>query len=404
MDINSLSVLQPDLRHKETIFQAANSLFHLQSVITAVFDQIDSRIAKNQLRINQINQRLDVANRKGHKLVELRKATKVLSPSEYTEPQCRDIPKTFSTNIMKTLSPSSQLGNYAVDSKLDPIGNRLAVEKLQFFHVENNIKQLRLNWDGLGAQPHSVHSVDSLLLFKKSQTVYGSYKESKLITSRYALTKSEGKPSSSARNEFERLGAAPPSISNRKLHIHKRQSSDIVFYSPGKYDIPEIDLPMDLPDLPGIADNVHFSSTMQSSQSHGIITTGMMILTDIPDLPELNLSIAGGSPANANSESIPTQNSVTVVDNPISISIPPPPPPPQNSLPLNSVITIDLKSVPPPPPPLPPIAPPTIDAVKQKPKESVVHDRSNLMESIRKAAGKSALRPTEVRKKCILYI
>lgn len=369
--MHTLPVLQPDLRHEETIIQAANSIFQLQSVICAVFDQIDSRIHKNNLKINAINQRLDVVNERGQKLVGLRHATKMLSPSEYTESQCPDVPMTSGGMP----SPSPQLENYTVESKLDPVGNRLATEKLLFFNVNNNVDECRrLYWNGTSSA-------------QQSRSIVNSVDKQSKIRSGHVYTENHFK---SRDLVYDRLGAAPPSISNRKMHLIKRQS-DIAFYSPSKHDVPEIELPLDLPDLPGIADNVLVYS---SSTTHPI-TTGRMLLSDnsVPELPDLNLGPNGFTAVDKANQFL-NETSKTVVDNPsVSAQIPPPPPPPPppvaKAMGVTSNINLTLE---PPPPPIVT----TMQSLPPKENDECPDQRSNLMESIRKAGGKSTLRSSEV--------
>jgi WAS family protein 1 len=50
--------------------------------------------------------------------------------------------------------------------------------------------------------------------------------------------------------EVQRMEAAPISISQREILDHPAREN--YFYSPGLGEVPQIDVPLDLPDLPGI--------------------------------------------------------------------------------------------------------------------------------------------------------
>jgi WAS family protein 1 len=50
--------------------------------------------------------------------------------------------------------------------------------------------------------------------------------------------------------EEQRMEAAPISISQREKLDHPKVEK--YFYSPGLGEVPQIDVPLDLPDLPGI--------------------------------------------------------------------------------------------------------------------------------------------------------
>ncbi|XP_046636901.1 WASH complex subunit 1-like isoform X3 [Daphnia pulicaria] len=181
------------------------------------------------------------------------------------------------------------------------------------------------------------------------------------------------------------IGEAPWSISSQRDQLER--SNPLNFsYMPGLGDVPELDLPLALPDLPGVADDLAYNEDVGPGIAPSLIAA-------LPDLSQL------------------TENIKTVKHFPVPpppppfipapvISTPPPPPPP--------LATIPLPPPPPPPPavnlPLPPPPPPppvpTLPAVKASPSipapgtkpSAAPLDRSNLMAAIREAGGLNKLK------------
>ena len=56
--------------------------------------------------------------------------------------------------------------------------------------------------------------------------------------------------------EEEDIGAAPTTITNREEL--ERGTADNYFYMPGLGEVPDIDVPVDLPDLPGVVDDIMY--------------------------------------------------------------------------------------------------------------------------------------------------
>lgn len=186
MHLYSVPVVQADLRHEETIIQAASALAQLQQTIDSVFDRIDARIATNVTRIANIHQRLDAANHLGQQLVGMRRAIRIRSPAEYPRAQCPDVPATFAPHpVTKTADltvvhpiPDAEAITYTVRTSLDPsvAQHKTADDKLQFYHVRSDRSHARVpsdNADGLGSVvPAFVASVDALLLHNNGRNYY----------------------------------------------------------------------------------------------------------------------------------------------------------------------------------------------------------------------------------------
>lgn len=164
-----------------------------------------------------------------------------------------------------------------------------------------------------------------------------------------------------------------------------------------------MELPNDLPDLPGIAGDVRFD---MSSKDKTIAPSLMNIIGDLPDLLELETSTKEQQStlilSNAENPSAPTNVSSNVEQKKPEVSAHAPPPLPtalmsQDIPPAPKMV--HLAPPPPPPPPMsgmipdPPKPPKKIEAMKAASSESAM--RNNLMESIRNAAGKVKNRAVE---------
>ena len=57
-------------------------------------------------------------------------------------------------------------------------------------------------------------------------------------------------------DDEEDIGAAPTTLVNREEL--ERTTADNYFYMPGLGEVPEIDVPIYLPDLPGVVDDITF--------------------------------------------------------------------------------------------------------------------------------------------------
>ena len=57
-------------------------------------------------------------------------------------------------------------------------------------------------------------------------------------------------------DDEENIGEAPSTITNREQL--ERGTADNYFYMPGLGEVPEIDVPVYLPDLPGVVDDISY--------------------------------------------------------------------------------------------------------------------------------------------------
>lgn len=362
-----IPIISTDLRHEEAIVQTALTLQLLQDTMDSIFSKINSRAERNLNKINSIQERINNANEKVVKLIGSKKSIKIFSPAKFPSSEIfEDIPITFATE-----TDQKSAGVTPLEIRLLPIeisshtenpGN-FTQEKLHLYHVKSAKEVSTLLREGLGSEiPSSIKSVNSLLLFAGNQNIYEKYKSMETLASRKNPKANNG---GTVESPNQKLEAAPNSITNRQYSCDKSQRQYTgIFYSPGVAEAPKLELPLDLPDLPGVAGDVQFG-----------FMENLSVMNQADD--EINFP------------------PVSIVQTPTSVPevslIPPPPPPP--------VATSTYSLIPPPPPPPTP-AVLSEQQISQKstverpapPKTDIPDARSNLMAAIRNAGGRPKLR------------
>uniref|UniRef100_A0A0A1XD07 WAS protein family homolog 1 n=1 Tax=Zeugodacus cucurbitae TaxID=28588 RepID=A0A0A1XD07_ZEUCU len=394
----TVPVIPPDLRHEETIIQAAIALSCLQKTINSVFDCIDNRTQRNNAKVQELSARVGRAQAKIRSLVGTKKAIKIYAPARFPSTQVfHDIPQTFGNSKtmldehVKNQNNEKQQQNYEVLSRIDAPATQALQEKLVFFHVRYKdmnesfsghsvtANKLHVNKSiGMGIVPEKLRSVSSLLHCNGSEMVYSQENGEKETWKKAKLFKLQRQRQDNLELKHL-LEPAPYSLAHRN---QKTNSFGGLRYTPRLNEAPEIDLPLDLPDLPGIADDIQFEG-----KDHQQIAPSLYI-ENLPDLPELEeAATTEGNISKSNEEhdikqnhSIqpPTANAViaTTIVNVAQVSVAPAPPPP------------------PPPPPLPPphavAKPMQTNAVKENSNlqnTNTDNARNELMDAIRKAGG-----------------
>lgn len=351
-----IPIIQSDLRHEEVHIQAIKIFEYLDAVVDQTFDRIDARISQNMGRIKLINQRIESAHRKIESFKETKKAITIFSPAKYPMSAPAKFKSTF----------ADEKFNLKVDYnyKLDRIGSFPDdfADKLQFFHVNKGPpKHAQPNKHSL---IYNTKSINSIITFVNSENI---------IINDPVVGK---KPELSHQRDNVDSRDETKDFSKFSTLMKNKGDGDNFNYSPNMNSAPELlELPMDLPDLPGIAGDISFNF-LDAQQS---IAPSMMSMNIIGDLPEFFAEELKVEPS--------TLKTIDVPDVPSHvINIPPPPPP----IPMN---------LPPPPPPPPMVVQQQLpgnimekSAEQKAPSSSAPDARSSLMQAIRNAAGKSKLR------------
>lgn len=380
-------VIPPDLRREETICLIADAFDYLEATVNNIMGRLNDRVEQNRKKLKEIDRRCAVAQAKIEKLKGNKKAIKIFCSAKY--PATEDF--TFYSSVYPHQSSFSEmkLSNRRFTSKHPNPDDHVMTEKLQFsdFHFNEHSKR-SLTGEGLGRLPRDCRFVSSLLLFNTSENPYQRY-----VMSDPLRGVSKMKKNLENEDDDDAMGSAPLSILQREQLDH--QIGENYFYSPGLGQVPEIDVPLDLPDLPGIANDLAYSADI------GPAIAPSLPLTNYPTLPEILPEVPNVA--------------VTFPSHPPKPAKHVPPPPPEVLLPSIPVsnTTSNLPSAPlappPPPPPPPPVEElpqPTKDnEPKAKPIGGAPKEvtnpgdaRANLLESIRQAGGKKKLRDVKDRK------
>uniref|UniRef100_A0A8C2NV62 WH2 domain-containing protein n=1 Tax=Capra hircus TaxID=9925 RepID=A0A8C2NV62_CAPHI len=314
------------------------------------------RVELSRSQLQAIGERVSLAQAKIEKIKGSKKAIKVFSSAKYPAPERL---REYGSIFTGAQDPGLQRRpRHRIQSKHRPLDERALQEKLKFFPVCVNTKPEPEDEaeEGLGGLPSNISSVSSLL-YKKYvflDPLAGA------VTKTHVMLGAETE---------EKLFDAPLSISRREQL--EQQVPENYFYVPDLGQVPDIDVPSYLPDLPGVADDLMYSADL----GPGIAPSAPGA---IPELPTFHTEVA--------------QPFKPDLEDGVLTARPPPPPPP-------------------PPPPAPPgfapaaILPHTFHPpapVQGAPKEVVdpSSGRATLLESIRQAGGigKAKLRSVKERK------
>ncbi|KAJ6659976.1 hypothetical protein lerEdw1_018173 [Lerista edwardsae] len=295
----SVPLIQPDLRREEAIHQIADALQYLQKVSGDIFNRISQQVEASRTQLRAIDERVSLAQAKIEKIKGSKKAIKVFSSSKYPAPerlrayasifagaedpsaqerQRRKIQSKHRTLDEKSLQRSSPVLPQAL---VLPPGPRKPCclylqEKLKYFPVcvATKVPQEDDAEEGLGSLPRNISSLSSLLLFNTNENLYKKYVLLDPLAG--AVTKTLAL----ATETEDKLFDAPLSITKRGQL--DQQVAENYFYVPDLGQVPEIDVPSYLPDLPGIAADLMYSADL----GPGIAPSAPG--TAIPELPTFN--------------------------------------------------------------------------------------------------------------------
>ncbi|XP_055029829.1 WASH complex subunit 1 [Misgurnus anguillicaudatus] len=379
--VYSVPLIQPDLRREEAVHQITEALQYLETISTDIFTRVSQSVEKNRVHLQSVTDRIKLAQARVQKIKGSKKATKVFSSAKYPAPEKL---QDYSSIFTGAVDPASQKRpRFKVESKLRPLDDKALKEKSMYLPVYVNSKQRSEDEkeEGLGSLPRNVNSVSSLLLFNTTENLYKKYvfldPLAGAVTKTHTTLKTE---------KEDKPFDAPLSITKREQL--ERQTAENYFYVPDLGQVPEIDVPSYLPDLPGIADDLMYSADLGPGFAPSVPSS-----TSIPELPSFGTEHdeSSGSDSHFRLEAPPP---------------PPPPPPPPEPIHVSAPPPGSSPAGPPPPPPPPAPdstgqAPPT-GVVKGAPNEVVQPSdgRASLLESIRNAGGigRAKLRNVKERK------
>uniref|UniRef100_A0AAX7UBT8 WASH1 WAHD domain-containing protein n=1 Tax=Astatotilapia calliptera TaxID=8154 RepID=A0AAX7UBT8_ASTCA len=379
--VYSVPLIQPRLRREEAVHQIADALMYLRTFLQTSSEH--SRACTDRIRLAQ-----EYRRKKSKNVIfmcayrfspvpvpspdQLQDYLSIFAgatdPSSQTRPRHR-IQNKLSTLMTFTICVAKDFVNiFLISFSLQVLLSSFQ-EKLMYFPVcvRNKKKTEDETEEGLGSLPRNISSVSSLCsLIPQKICEYKKYvfldPLAGAVTKTHTTleTEKEDKP-------FD----APLSITKREQL--ERQIAESYFYVPDLGQVPEIDVPSYLPDLPGIADDLSYSADL----GPGFAPSGPT--HNIPELPLFHLLVSG------------TQLQLDGTPPPP----PPPPPPPEPSLPPAAPADVN-------PDHTDSLAPLNTGPVSGAPSEVVQPSdgRASLLESIRNAGGigKAKLRNVKERK------
>ena len=378
----NVPAILPDLRKEESYRQIVDALEYLDAVANDVFNRIGHRIGENKDHLVQLNNRINVAQAKIDKLrSSSTKATRVFAPPKYPAPADIGEYRTVFQDVNPLLQRVRKT-KASFTSRMPEVTPEVIRSKRDPFVLSLDSREKRAEvrnpeeGEGLGRLPRHLPSLSSLLLFNSAENPYKKY---------VILDPLEGAKSKTRKevisNEND-LSEAPITI--QKGEQLDSRAKDSLIYVPKMEELPQLDVPNILPDLPFVADDLFYTADAGKSIAPSMANT---TIPDLPNLADPSAPAALSPPSSAG-----------------SAPPPPPPPPPPSSAPL--------------PPPPPPGAGPSVAASQQQqstpddededtarsppegvPEESGGDGRADLMAAIRNAGGtKALLKPGKDRK------
>ncbi|KAL1464135.1 hypothetical protein WDU94_003809 [Cyamophila willieti] len=244
-------LVQDDLKYPETIFQIANTLDILDQAIRHVFDHVNKSIGRTRQSLHRIEERNNIVSAKIEQLRTIQKSVTITSKSKYpyVERESLSIEFQIPPKIQHDKLPA---GLGAMDSATQGDID----SKLKFYHVKTGDDMLHKNVElvseeSLGKLPGHIESITSCMLFNTSENVYDKYIIVDPLSSKQGV-----KPASSLQDNVLKMEDAPKSLLQEDDVLLKKQT---FVYSPSVEEIPVIELPVDLPDLMGFADDFRYT-------------------------------------------------------------------------------------------------------------------------------------------------
>lgn len=308
---------------------------------------------------------MENASAKIESLKGSKKAIKIYSPSKYPILS----PLKFIPTFNEPFATSGIDFNYNLKNiPAENLELKKYSDKLQFFHLKRNRHQKDIK----PSLVFTTKSINSLITFVNNENIVLNDSNTRLRLNNNAVV---------AANENENNDSTD--FSRFSTLIKNKHDRDSFQYFPNMNQAPEIELPIDLPDLPGIVNDVAFAITDQE-----LIIPSLAKMNIVNELPNVNdlIQAESNKKLQENKDQVPnndkSEQNTQFVPSAEPVNIPPPPPLPLNFIPVQ---------VPPPAPPVPktnqnqPVKPSAVSAVP-------TDARSSLMQAIRNAGGKSVLR------------
>lgn len=280
-------IILPDLRREESLTQVIDSLEYLQAVANDIFNRISNRVAENRDQLTAINNRINTCQAKVDKLRHRSKATQVYATPKYPAPRNLNEYTSLFSNVNPQLQKIKR-SKVSSDIRLPDVTNEMMIAKTAYFKprlatkasVRKNMQKAADNdenseaqGEGLGSLPKHLPSVSSLLLFNTAENPYKKY---------VILDPLEGvKTKTRDTIKEEEISEAPYTITEGEELLHG--NVDSVMYVPIMPELPELDVPLQLPHLPNVADDLFYEADLGPSIAPSVAGS------NVPELPTLEI-------------------------------------------------------------------------------------------------------------------
>ncbi|XP_025194594.1 WASH complex subunit 1 [Melanaphis sacchari] len=280
-----IPLLPYDLGYEETILQLIKSLDCLDKVVECVYEHVRGNINSQKSEIEKLSEKLNNIAKKVQQLSNTKKSIQVYSSSKYPATHLqKDYEYSYNFEIKSDITDNIQVAHQICVSN-DPN------DKLKFYHVNDENKKLSKNKDiiqmkGLGRLPDDVNYINSLLLFNSNENLYKNY----VLSNPYKV---KTIPTS---KQVETVQYINKPVFTLPLNDIENQFN--YSYTPEYEEVPTIDVPSDLPDLPGIAGDVLCFKNEEENIGMPPVSNPSSVV-DLPSFDELDEI--------KNNESVPEQ-------------------------------------------------------------------------------------------------
>lgn len=265
-----------DLGYEETILQMIKSLDCLDKVVECVFSHVKGKINSQKSEIAKLNDNLNNIADKVKRLSTIKKSVQVYSSSKYPAAHChKDYEYSYDFDVKSDIVDNIEVTHQICVS-------RYRSDKVKFYSVNNPQEKLYTNNNifqkkGLGSLPDDIKYLNSLLLFNSNENLYKNY----VLSNPYKVNNNH--------NIMTKLEVENVENINRPVFSLPLDDTDNQFnysYTPVSEEIPSIDVPADLPDLPGIAGDVQVFEEEKYIDSSIIMKPSSIV--DLPSFDELD--------------------------------------------------------------------------------------------------------------------
>lgn len=268
-----IPLLPYDLGYEETILQLIKSLDCLDKVVDCVFEHVRGNINKQKLEIVKLNDKLYNVTNKVQRLSSIKKSVQVYSSSKYPATHChKDYEYSYDFDVKSDIVKNIKVDHQICVSN-DPS------DKLKFYYVNNESEKISksksmFETKGLGPLPDDIKYLSSLLLFNTNENLYKNYN----LSNPYRIKKTT---SNQVKNIDENINK--PVFT---LPLNETENQFDYSYTPVSDEVPSIDVPADLPDLPGIAGDLLCFNEIENIEVPVVCQPSNVV--DLPSFDELD--------------------------------------------------------------------------------------------------------------------